>query len=439
MCGIVYAHSFAGNPVNNLVMQQFDAQRARGTDGFGLYDGQENHIVKHSKEDGILKWLVKYDSNLLMFHHRYPTSTINVKRAAHPFSTGDYFGDTQYVLVHNGVIRNSDELFEEHQELGIEYKSLLQDWEFNDSEALAWDFARYMEGQKKEVTARGAVAFVCVKLVKGKLEKLYFGRNSNPLNMERTDGGIMLSSQGPGEAIERDTLYTWNYQLKRLTKRPLKLPEYASYVYTGTPTTHSVVPRSYDYDYDDDYGDAWYGNLSRSWNANREFTDDSERYDDYWKSKDTKSMGEKLGSYLRTNFAQYFHGDGSPKVKKADYEILDSGIMVPSEAYYKQQADERAQRELEFIERRNELPTTAEVETEKYAYLAAGRGHFDTAIMEAEADYIVMEGQAATPANVRQKVLLDLTIQALDDDEEHIDNTSVSSMWEALWNQQNLV
>ena len=93
MCGIVYAEDFNGNPVNNSIMQIFDKQRHRGTQGFGLFDGQEMNMVHETKEDSILKWLVKYDSNQLLFHHRNPTSTINVKRAAHPFSTKKYFGD----------------------------------------------------------------------------------------------------------------------------------------------------------------------------------------------------------------------------------------------------------------------------------------------------------------------------------------------------------
>lgn len=224
MCGIVYAHDFTGAPVNNGIMQQFDNQRSRGVEGFGLFDGQEMNMVKASKEDGILKWLVKYDSNLLLFHHRRPTSTINVKRAAHPFSTKGHFGENQYILVHNGVIHNAWELRKEHEKLGIKYQSVLQDGKFNDSEAFLWDMALYLEGEQKELKVEGNIAFVCIKTLNGGLDKLYFGRNTNPLNMFRDKKGIALSSEGNGDEIERDTLYTFNYDLHRLTSRELEIP-----------------------------------------------------------------------------------------------------------------------------------------------------------------------------------------------------------------------
>lgn len=230
MCGIVYSQSFTGQPVNELIEDQYIKQIHRGTEGFGLFNGQ--HLVHAAQEQRILNWLhkPKNQSDLIMFHHRKPTSTINVRRAAHPFSTKDYFGDTQYLLVHNGYIGNDDELFEKHQELGIEYQSLLPDLTFNDSEALLWDVALYLEGKQDQLEAWGAIAFVCMKLVNGQLDKLYFGRNRNPLNLLRTKDGIMLSSEGEGEPILSNQLYTYNYQLKRLTKKWLKIREWKPYV-----------------------------------------------------------------------------------------------------------------------------------------------------------------------------------------------------------------
>ena len=209
-----------------------------------MFDGQELNMVRASKEDKILKWLCKYDSNLIMFHHRYPTSTINVKRAAHPFSTKDYFKD-QYIMVHNGVISNAKELYKEHQEMGIEYQSLLQDGTFNDSEALLWDLALTLEGKQKELTARGSIAFVCIKLTDGKLNKMHFGRNSSPLNMFRNKDGIALSSEGEGESIDRDKLYTFNYELQRLTNREFEIPSYYS-TYTTPTYTPSYTDGNYD-------------------------------------------------------------------------------------------------------------------------------------------------------------------------------------------------
>lgn len=246
MCGIVYAHDFNGKPVNNGILQQFDKQRSRGVEGFGLFDGDYQNIVKESKEDSILKWLVKYDSSMILFHHRRPTSTINVKRAAHPFSTKDYFGDTQYILVHNGMIWNSDDLFDEHIKEGIQYQSLLQDGTFNDSEALLWDLALFLEGKQEKLNVEGGIAFICIKKVKGKLTKMFFGRNSNPLNMYMDKGGITLSSEGKGDPILRDNLYIFNYDTQKVSNFELEIPSYTSKS-NNTCSTYQYTDSNYDW------------------------------------------------------------------------------------------------------------------------------------------------------------------------------------------------
>lgn len=236
MCGIAYGHNFDGSPVNNDILQQFDLQRHRGLEGFGLFDGQEMHMVHAAKEDRILRWLVKYDSNLILFHHRNPTSTINIKRTAHPFTTYKYFGDTQYILVHNGHVNNSRVLFEEHKKLGIKYQSKLHDGTFNDSESLLWDLALTLEGKQEHLKASGSIAFICLKLVNGKLDKMYFARNTSPLNLFRDENGIRLSSEGKGTSIDPHMLYTYNYELKRLTTRFFDVPPHYKYENTGNST-----------------------------------------------------------------------------------------------------------------------------------------------------------------------------------------------------------
>jgi hypothetical protein len=190
-------------------------------------------MVHAAKEDRILRWLVKYDSNLILFHHRNPTSTINIKRTAHPFTTYKYFGDTQYVLVHNGHINNSRILRTAHEKLGIKYQSKLHDGTFNDSESLLWDLALTLEGKQEGLQASGGIAFVCLKLVKGKLDKMYFGRNTSPLNLFRDKNGIRLSSEGEGEPIDPHMLYTYNYELKRLTTKFFDVPPHYKYVNNG--------------------------------------------------------------------------------------------------------------------------------------------------------------------------------------------------------------
>lgn len=254
MCGIVYCAGLDGQPVNKLVAQQFNKQRSRGTEGFGFLDNTSGHIIRATKERKILSKLRNRKSSDILFHHRYPTSTDNVKNACHPFSTRDFF-DKKYVLVHNGWLTNAWELKTEHEKLGIQYASVQPDGRFNDSEALLWDVSLYLEGKQDTLKAEGAIAFICIER-SDTSNMLYFGRNSSPLNMSLDNRTLMLSSEGEGTPIERDTLYTYDYASGSVYEKPLEIKEY-SYV--------STYPYSSS-DYTDNYSDnstytsgVWYG------------------------------------------------------------------------------------------------------------------------------------------------------------------------------------
>lgn len=441
MCGIVYAQSFDGSPVNNAIMQQFDKQRNRGTQGFGIFDGQFGNMVHAAHEDKILKWLVKYDSNLLLMHHRFPTSTINVKRAAHPFSTKKYFGKTQYVLVHNGSIRNAEELFCDHQELGINYHSLLQDLTFNDSEALLWDFALYMEGKQKELTASGGIAFICLKLVKGKLTHMYFARNTNPLMLKRDQAGVSLSSEGEGEMIDADTLYTWNYKLRRLTTRKLDVP---GYVYTAQNSgfksnyAGNYTPGSYAAGRYDEVGDPNCDDCN-DWNyaCGRH----------YWpNTAETERRGGRIKNVLERQFGHLFNDDLIPRHKNViEYEhdpktqmMLPVGIRgVPSSNFSNalNEAEQRRAAEDSLINKTEPI-TDEEVTQEYMAYLASVQGHFEQAYWSLECDYEQANDSPETKKNIRHRRLIELVMERIDTDPEYVNEQSVSNIWEAIWKQK---
>lgn len=392
MCGIVYAQDFNGNPVNNKVLDQFDSQRSRGTEGFGLFDGTKMHLVRAAKENKILKWFVRFDSSLILFHHRKPTSTINVKRAAHPFTTRDYFGDTQYVMVHNGHISNDYKLYDKHVEMGIEYQSLLQDETFNDSESLLWDLALTLEGKQPDLTAYGGIAFICMKLVKGKLDKLYFGRNSNPLNLYRDKDGITLSSEGDGEAIQADHLYTYNYKLNRLTKKEFEIPRWL--------TTESKVSNYNDY-YDDEY---WMG-----------------RYNDSAYHQNVSKIVRRqlsLSDVDRNGRPIYdFDREGNPVyVDWADY----LANRYPEDSY-----------DDEIEEYESYSPTKSETESCAMNYIMKASGNFEQAYWLAEIDYEkAMDTEDSY--DMKQSLLLEKALEYLALDEEYVNEYSISSLWEAL-------
>lgn len=202
------------------IVQRYEAQKHRGTNGFGFYVPSKNRLTHNVKERRILSLLGREEESEILFHHRFPTSTANVRSGCHPYSTKDYF-ENNYVVVHNGVLRNERELKKTHDELGIRYVSLQEDGRFNDSEALAYDVARYLEGHKDTISATGSIAFIAIKRDKGgKPMTLFFARNtSNPLKMKKTKYSLTLSSEGEGELIESNTLYSMSYDTLEITKR----------------------------------------------------------------------------------------------------------------------------------------------------------------------------------------------------------------------------
>lgn len=477
ICGIVYSESFDGKPVNNAVMQQYDKQRNRGVQGFGIFDGQELNMVHETKEKKILNWLVKYDSNLLLMHHRFPTSTANVKKAAHPFSTKDYFGKNQYILVHNGVIRNPSELFADHAKLDIEYQSLLSDLKFNDSEALMWDLALCLEGKQKEMKAYGSIAFICLKLTNGKLTTMYFGRNNgNPLNMLRTKEGMSLSSEGEGEAIAVNTLHAWNYAKKRLTKKEMRIPQFdPNYKYT--PSTHEYKPSGgtansgfkssprnshspknwqdeliadYD-DYNEGYDWDCPECLKYQWACGEHYTPFPEitRSDaDTKDNDDVVALRNVLARQFGTKFMQSSsektpivdRGEGRPYGGVEYEQDPDTQMMLPvgviqdkaeASKKWREMEDRLNLEEQERAARESTLNrfSDEEILQEFYAYIAAAKGNFEVAYWNLEADYYDAERKPANRENIRALFLIEKVMERLQDDEEYINERSVSSLW----------
>lgn len=240
-CGIVYAR---GENANDKILAQYQAQRQRGTNGFGFVTiGDVANRQRFVDELPTIYALGKTTSKEIMFHHRYPTSTQNVEHCNHPIANSkDY--NCNYYMVHNGVIGNAKELFATHTKKNLHYETSFKDTRaidfedfgyrrvfnvesgFNDSEALLHELAQVIEGRKKKVEAKGSIAFIMLATDKDdKPLKLYFGRGSNPLNMLRTPDLFMLSSEGEGEAIKANTLYSLDYATNTISESELALGE----------------------------------------------------------------------------------------------------------------------------------------------------------------------------------------------------------------------
>jgi predicted glutamine amidotransferase len=232
-------------------------------------------------------------STEVLFHHRYATSTPNVRNACHPFSTKDKF-EYQYIGAHNGVVRNARELKEEHDKLGYEYVSVQENGAFNDSESLIYDLARYFEGETDQVKAAGTIAFIVVKKdMQGKPLTLFFGHNSgNPLHMKRTEHSLTISSVANGsddEHVPINTLHMFDYETRTLRTRNMHI---ALSSYSGGS-----------------YNQGWKSNprsttpTTKEYNNWTEFLNDDDRFEDAKRSaRNTEKTLQEVKERLEAEF-----------------------------------------------------------------------------------------------------------------------------------------
>lgn len=310
MCGIVYSRNFHGRSVNRTIAKRYKDQRLRGYNGFGYYVPETNRLTHNVRESRILSLLKREKAaSEILFHHRFPTSTENVRNACHPFSTKDVF-ENNYIVVHNGVVRNPKDLKKEHDNLGIKYVSEQKDGRFNDSEALAFDIARYLEGDVDGISAEGSIAFIAIKRDRlGKPMTLFFGRNTgNPLKMKKTTNSITLSSEGEGKLIDPNVLYSLSYDTDEISERDLVIPTgYTTYNHNNWYGNKNNTHRT-------PVGTCGYGEGSSNWTAAdeariNEVLAEQSKYDEDWP--------------LVREYDEYGLEVNQP--------VIDSGIYTPKE------------------------------------------------------------------------------------------------------------
>lgn len=420
MCGVVFKTNFDEKPVNNEILQQYDKQSSRGKQGYGVFDLQHKKIFRAKSEDEMLEYLVGHESNSLLLHHRMPTSTINVPKAAHPLRTGDYFGKTEYVIVHNGIIRNANDLFVSHQEKGIQYSSLLEDLTFNDSESLLWDFALTMEGKQEKMTTRGDMAFICVKLVKGEVEKLYFGRDGRPLMVWKDKDTFELSSEGRGTLVPTGSLNTYDFKTDTLTSESMvfdlgvkfhRSPAHSGQGYRPTeyyPKRNARNEyRSYDEYHLHKYGETKKQVVERKWNALRSKAQSKLRL----LSPGSVSVSDILD--MQDSGSGEFILDNNP--------VMDVDRVMASRELYE--------------------PTSGQIQNLAMDYLMGCQGKFEEAYSLIEFDYADRMDEWAgveTMDDIRQQLLYEAAMEFINSDPEYENEDSVSSIYQALYEQQPL-
>lgn len=258
MCGIVTAFSKLGQSVNTIVVDQFQDQHHRGKEGYGaamLLNGADNKtfvdIKRATTEAKILVDIYMNPSSAILFHHRLPTSSANLRSQTHPIFVSNDLFTHDYFIVHNGVIQNADALKVGHEKDGFQYTTALPGTtkNFNDSESLAIEIALMIEGHNDKIHTIGSAAFVGFKInkVTRELVDIIYGRNyQNPIKVFESDKILLLSSEGYGTDVEAHQLFTYNVASGITTKQELRLE--ANYAVPA----HNYTGFNYNYNKEDD-------------------------------------------------------------------------------------------------------------------------------------------------------------------------------------------
>ncbi len=234
MCGLVLCLSKKGNHAGQQAWNLYKKQQSRGSQGFGyiaIHDGMVTNIERARTEEGIRKSLNEEKAHFVLLHHRMPTSTKNTLGTTHPIFVSHKELQYDYYLAHNGVILNSNTLKPKHEVLGYEYgtehtettKAIYKDGReeimsggstvFNDSESLAIEFARFIEGKATRIEANGSAAFWALALEKGtnNVHMVYFGRNKGrDLKFVDSKKWFSVSSE-TGVDVKAMTVFNFNF------------------------------------------------------------------------------------------------------------------------------------------------------------------------------------------------------------------------------------
>jgi len=239
-------------------------------EGFGFVsvkNGKLNKYFRSIHETEAMKALYADDSPLIIFHHRNPSSTPNIKDAAHPIKVSHKDFAHDYYVIHNGVINNASWLKEGHEKKGIVYTTEMdtavipKDGKpvntgkiFNDSEALAVELALYLEEKQDEVKTSGSLAFICLETEKdGTAVALHYGRNhASPLVLRTVEHLSILSSEGEGTEVTPHKLYTNSMKDSAQTFVNLNFGNYYQRIDPEPKEANSIVPITKAYTYPED-------------------------------------------------------------------------------------------------------------------------------------------------------------------------------------------
>lgn len=263
MCGLIgwvsKNNQAADFRASTRVAEQYEEQHHRGVKGFGLIEIDNKGKITVSRSTEPVKMMVELlnsKARHIILHHRSPTSTENKLSQTHPMVISNPELKFEWLINHNGVIRNSEELKKKHEALGYKYVTEHEgtyNKKFNDSEAFAIELARYLENKSDIIGSRGPAAFIAVKTLNQRVQAVIIGTNgNNPMApSDMGDGYLFASENAFGEKMKDNTAITYKacYDKKNnLTgfKAIDDLPEIKfvdqSYTYQSSPPAPAPAP-----------------------------------------------------------------------------------------------------------------------------------------------------------------------------------------------------
>lgn len=232
MCGIV-CRIDPRKSVNKQVIADYRFQIRRGKEGFGfMTTSKEGNVTfrRFTQEKEAIRSLKQMPSKMVLFHHRKPTSTPNIKSSCHPFVVT--VKGTTYAVLHNGIITNAKERFVIHKQSNIRYTSHIKkdkEIKFNDSEVLAIDMAHALSDRQEGVLSRGNIAVVVAEIKHNRLVALHWGKNyGSPLkHFVSLEGHVAIRSETSEtwyKSTTENQLHTYRFDTKKYTYRPFDFP-----------------------------------------------------------------------------------------------------------------------------------------------------------------------------------------------------------------------
>jgi glucosamine--fructose-6-phosphate aminotransferase (isomerizing) len=252
MCGIIGV-AIRDNPtqVKQRLYHIYVSQAHRGSDGAGVTVLREGVIHRRRLENPLELFdnkLVLKNKDLVLFHHRFPTSTTNEPKYNHPFNNED----NSLSLIHNGHIsnyerlhkslKNAGHIFEsENDDIGYGSQIGYSSYGYNkpskitDSEVIV----HLIEGRKPHKAIRimnsSLVGQYALAWVYEDREKIYLYKKDNPIVCyEDTDGNKYFSSEIPDNpfleremtnkvSLDEGVLYTLDQEeLKKVASLKIK-------------------------------------------------------------------------------------------------------------------------------------------------------------------------------------------------------------------------